>query len=84
MDGALEEGYREEEEEEEEGRKGRKGRTHRTLQRGAELELIEAHEAAFWVHDAVVVVHGQHEAACEGVAVHPGDGGHGIGEEATV
>lgn len=66
------------------GARGKGAWTHGTLERRPELELVEADEPAVRVHDAVVVVHGQHEAAGEGVAVHPGDGGHGVGQEAAV
>lgn len=55
---------------------------HGGLEGGAEVELVEAHEALGGVHDAVVVVHGHHQAAGEGVAVDEGDRGHGVGEEA--
>lgn len=44
---------------------------HGGLEGRAELELVEAREAARGVHDAVVVVHGEHEAAGEGMAVDP-------------
>lgn len=36
-----------------------------------------------WVHDAVVVHHGQHEGAGEGMAVEKGDGWHGKGQDAS-
>lgn len=61
-----------------------KNGTHGRLERGAKLELVEARKAALGVHDAVVVVHGEHEPAGESVAIHPGDGGHGVCEEAAV
>lgn len=47
---------------------------HGGFQGGTELELVEAAETLVRVHDPVVVVHGEHEAAGEGVAVHPAGG----------
>lgn len=47
---------------------------HGGLEGGAKVELVEAEEALVGVHDAVVVVHGEHEAAREGVAVDPAIG----------
>lgn len=59
-------------------------RTHGRLERRAKLELVEARETPVGVHDAVVMVHGEHEAAGEGVAVDPGDSRHGVRQEAAV
>lgn len=59
---------------------GRHGR----LERGTKLELVEADKAARGVHDAVVVVHGEHQPARKGVAIDPRDGGHGIAQQAPV
>lgn len=43
----------------------------------AEEDLVEADEAFGRGGEAVVVGHGEHEAAGVGVAVDEGDGGHG-------
>lgn len=58
-------------------------RGHGGLEGRAEDELVQAHVAPGAGGQAVVVAHGQHQAAGEGMAVHPGDGGHGEGQEAS-
>lgn len=57
---------------------------HGGLERGAELELVEAGEAARRVHDAVVVVHGEHEPARERVPAHPRHRRHRVREQPPV
>lgn len=57
---------------------GRHGR----LERGAKLELVEAAEPPVGGHDAVVVVHGEHETPRKGVPVEQGHRGHRVGQEA--
>ena len=47
-------------------------------ERGAKFELVGAEEAPVRVHESVVVHHGGHEAAGEGVAVDERDDGHGV------
>ncbi|KAH6608232.1 hypothetical protein Trco_004545 [Trichoderma cornu-damae] len=51
-------------------------RCHGRLQGYAEEDFVEAHEALLRGRQAVVVGHGQHQAAGEGVTVDEGDGGH--------
>ena len=51
---------------------------HGGFEGGAEVELVEAEEAAVGVHEAVVVHHACHEAGCEGVAGEEGDGWHWV------
>lgn len=47
-------------------------------ERGAELKFINANEAPMGVHDAIVMHHCGHEAACKGVAVHEGGRWHWV------
>lgn len=49
---------------------------HGGLERGAELELVEAAEAPCGVHDPIVIVHSEHKSSREGVTVEPGHRRH--------
>jgi len=53
-------------------------RGHGRLERDTEIQLVETEKAAGGVEDAVVVEHGEHEAAGEGVSVYESDGWHWV------
>lgn len=55
---------------------------HGWQQRSSELKLIDAHETPTPAKDAIIMMHGQHEASSEAVAVDEGHGGHGKSQEA--
>lgn len=44
----------------------------------AKFKLVETEKAPAWVENAVVGVHGGHEAASKCMAGEKGDGGHGV------
>ena len=50
---------------------------HGGLEGGAEEDFVEAEVALGGRGEAVVVRHGEHQAAGKGVSVEKGDGGHG-------
>ena len=56
-------------------------RAHGRVEWDAERDFVETQESALRVLDAVVVVHGEHEAACEGVPVDECDCWHGISSQ---
>lgn len=44
----------------------------------SQVELVETDESSGWIEDSVVVVHGQHEAASECVAIKESYCWHGV------
>lgn len=56
-------------------------RAHRRTEWDTELELVETEISSVGIHDAVVVVHREHQRSGEGVPVDESESGHGVRKE---